>query len=164
MACSVSADAILQALTITRPATMRQEVHETAGGVTVIDDTYNANPDSMKAALALLARLPATRKHIAVLGDMYELGAEEREFHFEVGELAHIFHLTMLVCVGELGSCIAKGALAAGMDPNSVIVCANAKEAVQAVTPYLTERPIILVKASRGMHLEQVVEEVLGLC
>ena len=164
LACGIAPSDILAALSCAKPAAMRQEVHETAGGVSVVDDTYNANPDSMHAALALLARLPRTRMHIAVLGDMYELGDEEQAFHREVGAYAHINHLDLLVTVGQLGAEIAQGALEIGMPPKAVLVCASPAEATEALKPYLSKQPIILVKASRGMHLEQVVEEVLALC
>jgi UDP-N-acetylmuramoyl-tripeptide--D-alanyl-D-alanine ligase len=164
MACGVAPDAILEALAAAKPASMRQEVHETKAGVTVVDDTYNANPDSMRAALSLLARLPRERMHIAVLGDMYELGSEEQEFHSEIGAFAHINHLDLLVTVGELGACIAKGAIDVGMPEDAVIICANLDEAELALRPYLSRKPIILVKASRGMHLEQLVSKVLDLC
>jgi UDP-N-acetylmuramoyl-tripeptide--D-alanyl-D-alanine ligase len=164
LACDVRPDDICAALANAQPAAMRQEIHETAGGVTIVNDTYNANPDSMRAALALLARLPHTRPHIAVLGDMYELGSEEETFHREVGAYAHINRLDLLITVGSLGAKIAAGALDIGMPEDTVLVCDNLKQAVAALQPYLDKQPIILFKASRGMHLEQVVQEVLALC
>ncbi|MDR2109391.1 MAG: UDP-N-acetylmuramoyl-tripeptide--D-alanyl-D-alanine ligase [Coriobacteriales bacterium] len=160
----VTPEAILRALALCRPAAMRQEVHETASGVTVIDDTYNANPDSMRAALALLNRLPHERMHIAVLGDMYELGSEEQAFHREVGAYAHINRLDLLITVGDLGAQIAAGAREIGRADAAVVTCSTPAEALEALLPYLSRRPIILVKASRGMRLEQVVEEVLARC
>jgi UDP-N-acetylmuramoyl-tripeptide--D-alanyl-D-alanine ligase len=133
-------------------------------GLLVLNDSYNANPDSMRAALSLLSRLERPRKHIAVLGDMYELGQAEVTFHREVGAFAHINGLDVLITVGSLGAHIAAGALAAGMDASAVFACPDASAALKVLDGYLRQQPIVLVKASRGMRLEQLAEEVLARC
>jgi UDP-N-acetylmuramoyl-tripeptide--D-alanyl-D-alanine ligase len=162
-AFGVAPERVLEALANARPAAMRQEVLD-ANGTTIINDTYNANPDSMRAALGLLARLPRDRMHIAVLGDMYELGSEEEAFHREIGAFAHINHVDLLVAVGKLGAHIAQGALDIGMRPEAVILSEAAEGTASLLAPYLSQHPIILVKASRGMHLEIVVQEAAELC
>jgi UDP-N-acetylmuramoyl-tripeptide--D-alanyl-D-alanine ligase len=162
--CGVAPQGIVRSLPLVRPAAMRQETRELPGPVTLIDDTYNANPDSMRAALALLGRMDPARPHIAVLGDMYELGEEELRFHREVGAFAHMNKVDRLICVGALAKSIADGAASVGMPADKALVCATAEEAIEALAPLLGDRPIILVKASRGMHLERIVEEVAKRC
>ncbi|MCL1890857.1 MAG: UDP-N-acetylmuramoyl-tripeptide--D-alanyl-D-alanine ligase [Coriobacteriia bacterium] len=159
--CGIAPESITKSLANARPAAMRQETVELTAGATVINDTYNANPDSMRAALALLSRFDHERLHIAVLGDMYELGAEEERFHREVGAYAHISRADMLVTVGERAQFIAQGALDVGMQAERVIACADVDTALTALKPYLSQRPVILVKASRGMRLEQLVDGMI---
>ncbi|MDR0501458.1 MAG: UDP-N-acetylmuramoyl-tripeptide--D-alanyl-D-alanine ligase, partial [Coriobacteriales bacterium] len=171
VACGIDPDDILRALSQAQATSMRQETVQAANGVTVINDTYNANPDSMRAALSMLAQMNCVdsinkheRLHIAVLGDMYELGVEEVIFHREVGAFAHLNGLDILVTVGKLGAEIAKGALDAGMEKNSVHAFSDIAGAITLLENYLNEQPVILVKASRGMHLETLVEGVLSRC
>lgn len=159
--------AIIDALAGVRPAALRQEMKQTAAGDIIINDTYNANPDSMRAALSLLKRLATGGKHIAVLGDMYELGPEETSFHRQVGEYAFVNGVDELVTVGELGREIAQGALQVGMPPERVHACEDVAEALVVLRGLknpgaLSRRSgnpcIILVKASRSMQLERIVE------
>jgi UDP-N-acetylmuramoyl-tripeptide--D-alanyl-D-alanine ligase len=99
---------------------------------------------------------------------MYELGREEVKFHREVGEFAVISGLDLLVTVGELGAEIAQGALQVGMPAANVVSCPTSAEAILRLQEILSSpdnaQPVILVKASRGMQLEQVVEGIRNLC
>jgi UDP-N-acetylmuramoyl-tripeptide--D-alanyl-D-alanine ligase len=162
--CGIAPQSTVKALASVRPAAMRQETRDVGSGVTVINDTYNANPDSMRAALALLGRFECGRMHVAVLGDMFELGEEEERFHREVGSFAHVTHVDLLVTVGALAAQIAAGARAVGMPVERVIECASCEEALAALSPCLSRQPVILVKASRGMQLEAVAEGIAALC
>ncbi len=119
---------IIEALGEVKPAALRQEIIETAEGDIILNDTYNANPDSMRAALSLLKRLATGGKRVAVLGDMYELGTEEKAYHCQIGEYAFVNGVDELITVGELGREIAAGALAVGMPPERVHICMDVSE------------------------------------
>lgn len=124
------------------------------GDVLLIDDCYNANPMSMRAALDDLAATANRRRHsrrVAVLGDMLELGPAEREFHIQIGEHAAAAGVDVLVTVGPLAAAIADGIPDA--DTHSV---ADAAEAAALVPELLAPNDVVLVKASRGIGLELV--------
>jgi len=125
------------------------------GSVTLVDDTYNASPRSVVAALELLAGLPGRRG--AVLGEMLELGDASDEGHRVVGEAAARM-VDWLVVVGVGASGIAEGAQAAGMDPASILRVRDADVALEAIPPRLRDGDVVLVKASRGMALDRVVD------
>jgi UDP-N-acetylmuramoyl-tripeptide--D-alanyl-D-alanine ligase len=125
------------------------------GAVTLVDDSYNASPRSVVAALDLLAGLPGRRA--AILGEMLELGDASDEGHRVVGEAA-ARTLDWLVVVGDGAAGIAEGALGAGMDPARVIRARDAEAALETVGPRLRDGDVVLVKASRGIGLERVVD------
>ncbi|QFT87345.1 UDP-N-acetylmuramoyl-tripeptide--D-alanyl-D-alanine ligase [Bacillus sp. THAF10] len=144
----------LKNLTITG---MRNEVVETSGGWTIINDAYNASPTSMRAALDLLSSLNGYNKKIAVLGDMLELGDMERSFHYEVGKYVEDKNIDYVFTFGELGTEIAKGAQEV-MDPTKVKVFMNKQQLTSELLPLLQPEDVIIVKGSRGMKLEEVIE------
>jgi UDP-N-acetylmuramoyl-tripeptide--D-alanyl-D-alanine ligase len=129
-----------------------------AGDRLVLDDSYNASPDTMAAALELLATLPGRR--IAVLGAMRELGDGALDAHLDVGRLA-ARHAHRLQVVGSEAEPIAEGARAAGMAPDAVSVDADRDAALRRLLA--TSRPgdVVLVKASRAAELELIVEGLL---
>ena len=152
---------VREGLATYRPANMRQNIR-TVGGVTVIEDCYNAAPESMRASLEVLATVAAQAPHarrIAVLGDMKELGADTKILHRSVGKAAFERGVDLLVTVGDLGAEIARGALEAGMSPESIHVTGGA-DTYTATAEYLRavlrEGDHILFKASRSMALETV--------
>ncbi len=124
-----------------------------AGGITIIDDCYNANPMSMRASLEDLARAErsAGSRRIAVLGDMLELGADERRYHRELGEQAAAAGVDLLIAVGPLA-----GAAAEAFAGESRLV-ADAGEAVSVAGVLVQPGDTVLVKGSRGVGLERVV-------
>ncbi|MCJ7811608.1 MAG: UDP-N-acetylmuramoyl-tripeptide--D-alanyl-D-alanine ligase [Dehalococcoidia bacterium] len=126
-------------------------------GSTILDDTYNASPASMLAALDLLAELPG--RHLALLGDMLELGTFEEEGHCLVGERA-AQTTDILYTVGERGRIIGEAAQAAGHQ--DVRFLASKEAAAAAIRETLSEGDHLLVKASRAMALETVIEELTG--
>jgi len=130
---------------------MRGEEHELPGGVVLIDDCYNANPTSMRAALDHLAALAAGRR-VAVLGDMLELGARELEFHAQMGRYAAECGVELLVAVGPRA-----GAIADAFDGPSRRV-PDAAAAALLVPELVRAGDTVLVKASRGIALEAVAE------
>ncbi|RJQ54110.1 MAG: UDP-N-acetylmuramoyl-tripeptide--D-alanyl-D-alanine ligase [Actinobacteria bacterium] len=139
---------------------MRMELFTTADDVVVLNDAYNANPASVQAALETLHSIQSPGKKIAVLGDMMELGTMSDVAHFQVGEIAARLGLDALVTVGALSRRIAEGAIVAGMDPERVSRCETGDEAGSAVRKLLAPSDVVLVKASRAMKLETVVERL----
>jgi UDP-N-acetylmuramyl pentapeptide synthase len=130
-----------------------------AGGRTILDDCYNANPASMRAALAALATsAPTFAGTFAVLGDMREVGPDAEALHREIGAEAARRLRGGLVGVGALGAEIVAGARAAGMDPAHAVAVADPEEAARIVAGWTGAGDWILVKASRGMRLERAVD------
>ncbi len=137
----------------------RFQVLHNRQGMVVIDDTYNANPSSVKAALRLLADLGG-QKTVAVLGDMLELGDSAREAHLAVGRFAADCGLGCLITVGELAREMAKGAGSAGM---ANYPCADHDQALAALKKLpLDKNWSVLVKGSRGMKMEIIVQSLVG--
>ena len=125
------------------------------GQVTLIDDTYNASPRSVRSALDLLADLPG--RHAAVLGEMLELGDASDEGHREVGRAA-AGTVDWLVVVGDGAEGIAEGAIAGGMDPSRVVRVPDAEVALEVVPHRVRGGDVVLLKASRGIGLDRVVD------
>ena len=126
-------------------------------GVQFLDDSYNANPDSMKAALRTLVELETEGRRIAVLGAMGELGSESKRGHREVGEAAAAFRIDQLITVGELGAGISRAALAAGLE--NVTNVAGTSEAAELLASAASPGDLVLVKGSRSARMERVMEE-----
>ena len=124
-------------------------------GLVVIDDAYNANPESMAAALHALAGVGRDRM-VAVLGEMLELGDGSHAAHVEVGRLAAELGVDRVVAVGAGAAGIAEGAGERGT------AVADIDEAVRDLSAWLTPADVVLVKASRGVRLERVTEALLG--
>ncbi len=152
---------VAKGLGATTASDMRMQVFETAAGVVVINDAYNANPTSMRAALRTLAEMSTTGKRVAVLGDMRELGSLSELQHFEVGETIATLGIDALVTTGELGKRIAEGAAAAGVQSANVRPCATVEEAVEVLDDLLEVGDLVLVKASRAVGLERVIEGIM---
>jgi UDP-N-acetylmuramoyl-tripeptide--D-alanyl-D-alanine ligase len=142
------------------PASHRGELHRHSSGALLYDDAYNASPPSMRAALDTLKLLPGTRK-IAVLGDMLELGAEDRWFHEETGRFA-VGRADRLICVGPRARAIGEGAAAAGFPEAAIERVDNADEAARLLAPVLAPGDTVLFKASRGVGLDRAVARLGG--
>ena len=139
-------------------AQARTQVRTGVRGVTILDDTYNANPASTVAALDLLAEMPGRK--VAVLGGMLELGSLEQEGHRQVGRRAAEV-TALLVTVGKLGQIIADEARAAGMPATAVLAVADTTAAVAVLQQALVAGDFVLVKGSRGCAMENVVTPLL---
>jgi UDP-N-acetylmuramoyl-tripeptide--D-alanyl-D-alanine ligase len=126
-------------------------------GVQFIDDSYNANPDSMKAALRTLVELDADGKRIAVLGEMGELGKESERGHREVGECAAELGVDQLIAIGEIGAIIAQAAEKSGLTKSSAV--RSTSEAAEMLAEIAVPGDLILVKGSRMARTERVLEE-----
>jgi len=132
----------------------RLEPTSTKSGFMILNDVYNASPASMRAALETLRALPARGRKAAILGDMYELGPEEVAMHRAVGRLA-ASSVDLLVTVGSLGEEIARAGAEESTSP--VRHAADRADAAAIVRDWAREGDVVLVKASRGMHLDEVV-------
>jgi len=139
-----------------RPAHNRLFLKQLAG-YTVIDDTYNANPTSMRAALQVLLDYPGAAKRIAVLGDMLELGELAQSAHRELGTLVASSGVDELITVGSLARGIAQGAVDAGFAPAKVHSFACNQEAATFLRHSLQPGQLVLIKGSRGMRMEEIV-------
>ena len=139
------------------PLTKARLQIKTIHGVQLIDDSYNANPDSTKAALRTLAELDTDGQRIAVLGQMLELGAESRRGHREVGETAASLGINHLVALGRESAEIAAGASAAGITNSAVV--ATAELAADRLCEIARPGDLVLVKGSRSARTERVLEE-----
>ena len=126
-------------------------------GIQFIDDSYNANPDSMKAALRTLVELDADGRRIAVLGEMGELGAESESGHREVGEAAAALRIDELIAVGAVGAIIARAAEKAGLEKS--VAVNSPQEAAELLEKNATAGDLILIKGSRAARMERVLEE-----
>ncbi|MDI6693365.1 MAG: UDP-N-acetylmuramoyl-tripeptide--D-alanyl-D-alanine ligase [Anaerosomatales bacterium] len=157
----VELERVVNGLAEARMSGMRMDVFESASGVTVINDAYNANPVSMRAAISALMDTRAAGKRIAVLGDMAELGSLAELAHFQLGEEVGRSGIDVLVTVGTLARRIAEGARAEGMGPDAVRPCATPEEASEVLDDLLEAGDVVLVKASRVMGLERVVEGII---
>ena len=151
----LSRDEIKAGLAECVPAKMRLQLYE-AGGVRVLDDAYNANADSMHAALLVLQDLPCKGRRVAVLGDMAELGAHSESAHAEVGRLAAELGVEQLIAVGKMAGTMAQAARSAGL--SRVIELADAEAAATAIKSFLKAGDTVLLKASRSSRLERIAQ------
>ena len=142
------------ALATYRTTGMRQHIVE-KGGITFIEDCYNASPDSMKAALSVLKALPNARK-IALLGDMLELGDASEEGHRHTGEWVADAGVDALIAYGPRSAAMAEAAKARGV---AAVHCQTAEEVLQYVRQFVRPGDAVLVKASHSMGLEQLLQE-----
>src|SRR5262245_15876278 len=161
-ALNLSGSMIAQGLGRFRPAAMRSQVviHH---GVHILNDCYNANPASMKAALQLLAQWSPARERIAVLGDMLELGPGTRQMHREVGQFLASQGLSRLIVCGTLGREIAEGARRGGVAGSQIDEVVDAAAAADHLKKLVRQGDVVLVKASRGVKMEQVVQVLTGM-
>lgn len=147
---------VAEGLSRVRPVAMRSHVYFRRG-LTIIQDCYNANPDSMKAAVTLLKNLGEHKRTIAVLADMLELGEDARTLHREVGAHVADSRISFLIACGSLGKDVARGAAARGMSRSRIIE--TQRERAASVLRALAEPgDVVLLKASRGMKMETVLD------
>ena len=143
-------------------ADMRQKIYD-VGGITIIDDCYNASPESMKAAIDVLVSVAAKRnaRPTALLGDMLELGEYSRLMHDQLGQYAAQMQVQKLFCYGMMADIVAEAAIKKGIRAENVFVCLDTRDPqgmadmiIQALHP----GDILLVKASRAVQAERIIE------
>ncbi len=162
-AAGVSMEQIADALRAAEPdSRWRMEVRVAPAGFTVINDAYNANPESMRAALKSLAAMAAGRRTWAVLGEMRELGDASMEEHDAIGRLAVRLDISRLVCVGEGTRVMHLGASSEGSWGEESIHVPDVDAAISLLRAQLRPDDVVLVKASRSIGLERIAEALLS--
>lgn len=157
----IAGDVAVQALEDLSLPGMRWQRIERGRGVTIINDAYNANPESVKAALGLFKKMHCRGRRIVVLGDMLELGDFAVEMHRDVGVAVARMEPDLLLLVGGLASQhIAEGSVREGFSPKRVLCFDDAAAAGCALKERLEQDDTILLKASRGMALENMLEQI----
>jgi UDP-N-acetylmuramoyl-tripeptide--D-alanyl-D-alanine ligase len=160
--CGMTLEEIASALCNAQPESGRQEFLHARGGFTVINDAYNANPESMRASLVMFDALKVRGRRVAVLGDMGELGDYALPCHQGIGRFAAGLHLDLLICVGKLANAYFEAAREAGMPEDKLMYVQTTSEVLGILDTYLEPNDAVLVKASHFMELDRVVEGLLS--
>ena len=160
--CGVPAGEVCASLSDFKAVDMRSEILR-KNGICVINDCYNANPASVQAALDVLASIEVEGRRIAVLGDMLELGGQGPQLHAEIGSQIARSQIDQLVVLGPLGKHTVAAAIAAGFDTDRVEHFED-KTVLGDFMESFTERgDLVLIKGSRGVQLEEIVDRVLAM-
>ena len=154
----MEAEDIGQGLKSFKPSKMRMEIINLDSGVKLISDVYNANPESMKAAINVLKTLKSNGRSICILGDMLELGVLSSDEHYKVGMYAATKGVDVLVAAGSFSGDITRGGLASGMNRNSVYAFSDIEEAAASLEGIIKPGDTVLIKGSRGMKMEYIVD------
>src|SRR5205823_5573074 len=163
VALGFDAEIILRGLASAVTPGRRMRPVKLPNGALLIDDCYNANPASTKAALLTLTHLVHGKgRAIAVLGDMLELGPTELDLHRDVGRFAAGAGLSLLVCFGSRARALGEGAMEAGLPRDAVEFTEEPAEAVRTVRARLRPEDVVLVKGSRGMKMERISDALAG--
>ena len=149
---------IAQGLARTPAAPMRMQRVRLKNGGTLINDAYNANPSSMRAALATFFQMKKRGRAILILGDMLELGAASAKAHHEIGTFLAPYAPDLLITVGSASEAIGRAAAAGGLDTRRIRHCADHAEARRLLERELRSDSWVFLKGSRGMRLETIVE------
>ncbi|MGC1453667.1 MAG: UDP-N-acetylmuramoyl-tripeptide--D-alanyl-D-alanine ligase [Nitrospirota bacterium] len=157
LAVGMSIDAVKYGLDDFMPAALRSELRQVQGR-TVLVDCYNANPASMDAALATLGSLRSGGRAIAVLGDMLELGKVSVEAHRTIGATAARLGVDLVITLGPLAKHVGEGAIDAGMSKDRVLEAASQIEAAVLLKKLSRPGDAVLIKGSRGMKMEKILE------
>ncbi|OGY43179.1 MAG: hypothetical protein A3B89_00800 [Candidatus Buchananbacteria bacterium RIFCSPHIGHO2_02_FULL_40_13] len=153
---------IAQALRLFKAPKGRMNLIEGLKNTYIIDDTYNAGPDSTLAALNVLGKISITGKKFAVLGDMLELGDYTEEGHRQVGAAVFNNHLDYLIAVGEKAKFIASETERQGLKRDNIFIFSDTEKAGLFLQAKIKNGDFILVKGSQGMRMEKIVKEVMA--
>lgn len=157
---NIPMEIIIQGISEYSPGNMRQNII-TYKGIKIINDAYNASPQSMQAAINVLEELSAKSRGIAVLGDMLEMGDMENELHYSVGSFIKDRKIDFLITVGYASKNITQAVMDSGN--NSIKIChfENNNDALNYIESIVNQGDYILIKGSRGMKMEQIAEGLL---
>lgn len=159
VACRAALGPALAAIERTEPAPGRGRKTHLPEGVVVVDDTYNSNPQALTSVLATLAASPTAGRRVLVMGDMLELGPRSLVFHQEAGTLAAQSHVALFIGVGPFARHAAEAARRAGIEAHTAD---NAAQAAQLVPGLIRPGDLVVVKGSRGVRLEHVVDALVA--
>ena len=162
LVCGVAPEAVARALSEAQAESGRAQVAVNAAGVTVIDDAYNANPDSMRASLAMFDAMDIEGRRFAVLGDMGELGSFAPAGHTGIGAYVATLDIQQLICIGELAEGIAAAAEEAGFPSEDIMKTRQLDQALEYLESHLQAGDAVLVKASHSMELDKIAKGLLG--
>ncbi len=154
---ALSADDIKAGLESFQPVWGRMDVFQTANGIHIIDDTYNANPESMKAAITTLRTLRRNSRSLFVAGDMLELGDQAESLHKQVGAWAAAANIDKLLVTGEFAGAVVVGAMGAKMKPADIFA-GTREEILDTLKQSLKPGDWVLVKGSRGARMDTIVK------
>ncbi len=152
---------IREALSMHRPVRQRMEVKKLRDDIFLIDDSYNANPSSVSAALETVAEMNERGRYFAVLGAMLELGPQSSMYHRKIGEKVAKLGYRGLLSLGELGREIIEGARGAGMPAEYLYLGENHADVARKLKQWLQPGDWVLVKGSRGSRMETVIENLI---
>jgi UDP-N-acetylmuramoyl-tripeptide--D-alanyl-D-alanine ligase len=138
---------------------MRGEIFHLTNDIILIDDSYNSNPAALESILKDLSQLEAARK-VAILGDMLELGETQTAYHYEAGKQVQRYAWDILITIGPLSHRMAEGALEAGMNSSQIASFDDVDQAADRVMSLLQPGDLVLVKGSRGIRTEKIVESL----
>lgn len=155
LGCSI--DQIRRALEAFEPVMMRSQLLKW-GDVRILNDVYNANPASMQAALEVLSGCETKGERIAILGDMLELGGAAEEAHRQIGDVIARVPKGKLIAVGGMAHWIADAALMGGLKKDRISVVKDSEEATATLKRAVGPEDVVLIKGSRGIHLERVID------
>jgi UDP-N-acetylmuramoyl-tripeptide--D-alanyl-D-alanine ligase len=158
IAAGVTLEQIQEGLHKYEPPRGRMEKILLDNNICLIHDAYNANPQSLRNALTSLTRLKTSNRGIAVLGDMGELGSASPEAHRKSGELAAELGVSLLFLIGDWAEKVRAGALANGMSNQQIMISKDLKKLGESIREALRENDWVLIKGSRSMQMERLVE------
>ena len=154
-------DAMLNVLKKFTPPDRRGFVTHLSQGVTIVDDSYNSNPTALERTLESIGRTSGYRRRVAVLGEMLELGARSKALHYGCGKKAVNSGFERIVAIGgENVEALLAGGQDAGLDSDAVFSCANSEEAINVVSRLIEKEDLVLVKGSRGIQTDLVVDRL----
>jgi len=157
---NIPVDDIIKGIREYKPEKMRLNIIELKD-IKIIDDTYNANPQSMEAALNVLKDVAGNSRKIAVLGDMLEMGEWADQAHYGIGKLAFSKGINYIITVGNNAKKIAEGALNSGANPENVKTFENNAQGWNYLKELIMSGDVILVKGSRSMKMEEIVNKLM---
>ena len=160
LALGVAADKIVEGLASFSPSPMRFEILRLRDDIVIVNDSYNANPGSMRSSVESFAESFSDRRLCVVLGDMLELGEISGHEHETLGKFLAGFPLTKIILFGTQSKFIQKGAARALANPHDIIYCTDKESLLSAVEDAIQPGTAVLFKASRGMRMEEIVQKV----
>jgi len=160
VALGVSDSEAVERLSAFKPMAMRFERIQLANGARMVNDSYNANPESMRAAFRTVGAAVRAGRFMVALGDMLELGEQSGELHKGVGEAAAGMGASPIYVLGDFAQDIADGAISAGAAESSVVICDDVEQMARLIEADLHAGDVLLVKGSRGMRMERVVDHL----